>query len=118
VTVEGDSSKAMRHVYTFRDSKAYGTIKGTVTTKAPGFIVQLLDLEYNVIDSIRNERNYQFNAVAPGSYRLRILVLQDKEAAWCFGNINELKEPDPVVIYPADIAVIANWEIDGIDFSF
>lgn len=118
VTVEGDSSKAMRYAYTFSDPKAYGTIKGTVTTKAPGFIIQLLDLEHNVIDSIRNERNYQFNTVAPGSYKLRILVLKDKEAAWCFGNINERKEPDPIVFYPAAVAVIANWEIDGIDFVF
>jgi Bacterial Ig-like domain len=118
ITVEGDRSKAMRRVYTFRDPKAYGTIKGTVTTKAPGFIVQLLDLEHNVIDSIRNERNYQFNAVAPGSYRLRLLVLKNQEGEWCFGNIHERKEPDPVVLYPADVAVIANWEIDGIDFYF
>ncbi len=118
VTVEGDSSKAMRHAYTFRVPKAYGTIKGTVITKAPGFIVQLLDREHNVIDAIRNECNYQFNAVAPGSYRLRLLVLKNQEGEWCFGNIHERKEPDPVVLYPADVAVIANWEIDGIDFSF
>jgi len=89
-----------------------------VTTTAPGFIVQLLDMEHNVIDSLRNEQRYQFNEVAPGNYRLRLLVLQDKEGEWRFGNIHERKEPDPVVFYPADVAVIANWEIGGIDFYF
>jgi hypothetical protein len=118
VTVEGDSSKAMRYAYKFRNPQECGTIKGTVTTKAPGFIVQLLDMEYNVIDSIRNEHHYQFNEVAPGNYRLRLLVLQDEEGEWCFGNIHERKDPDPVVFYPADVAVIANWEIGGIDFVF
>ena len=118
VTVEGDSSKAMRYAYTFRNPKEYGKISGTVTTEAPGFIIQLLDLENNVIDSIRNERNYQFNEVVPGSYRLRLLILQDKEDEWCFGNIQEQKEPDPVICYPADVAVIANWEIEDIDFVF
>ena len=118
VTVEGDSNKATRHAYTFRHPKEYGTIQGTITTKAPGFIIQLLDLKNNVIDSIRNERNYQFNEVAPGSYKLRILVLQDKEGAWCFGNIHDWEEPDPVIFYPADVAVIANWEVEGIDFFF
>ncbi len=118
VTVEGDSSKAMRHTYTLRDPKAYGTIKGTVTTQAPGFIVQLLDRAHNVIDAVRNKHNYQFDAIAPGSYRLRLLVLKNKEGEWCFGNIHERKAPDPVVFYPADVAVIANWEIDGIDFAF
>ena len=118
VTVEGDSSKAMRYVYTFRHPKEFGTIKGTVTTEAPGFIVQLLDLENKIIDSVRNKHHYQFNAVAPGSYRLRLLVLQDKEGEWNVGNIYERREPDPVVFYPDDVAVIANWEIEGIDFSF
>ncbi len=118
VTIEGDSSKAMRYAYTFRNPKEYGTIKGTVTTEAPGFVVQLLDMEHNVIDSLKNEHHYQFNGVAPGSYRLRLLVLQDKEGEWCFGNIHERKEPDPVVLYPADVAVIANWEVGSIDFVF
>jgi Bacterial Ig-like domain len=118
VTAEGDSSKAMRYVYTLRDPKEYGTIQGTITTEAPGFIVQLLDLEHNVIDSLRNEYNYQFNGIAPGSYKLRLLILQEKEGEWCFGNIHEQKEPDPVVFYPANVAVIANWKVEGIDFSF
>lgn len=118
VTVNGDSNKATRHAYTFRNPKEYGTIQGTITTEAPGFIVQLLDLEHNVIDSIRNEPNYQFKEVAPGSYQLRLLMLQEREGEWSFGNINEMKEPDPVVFYPADVAVIANWEVEGIDFIF
>ena len=118
VTVERDSNEDMHHAYTFRNPEEYGTIKGTVTTEAPGFIVQLLDLEHNVIDTRRNAYNYQFNEVAPGSYKLRLLVLRDKGAEWCFGNIYEWREPDPVVFYPADVAVIAHWEIDGIDFAF
>lgn len=118
VTVEGDVSKEMRYVYTLRHPEEFGTIKGTVTTEAPGFVVQLLDLENNVIDSVRNRRHYQFDAVAPGSYRIRLLILQDKEGEWSFGNIYERREPDPVVFYPDAVAVIANWEIEGIDFSF
>jgi Bacterial Ig-like domain len=118
VTVEGDSSKAMRYTYTLRDPKEYGTIQGTITTEAPGFIVQLLDSAHNVIDSLRNERNYQFNGIAPGDYKLRLLILQEKDGEWCFGNIYERKEPDPVVLYPDDVAVIANWRVEGIDFYF
>lgn len=118
VTVEGGGSKAMRYIYTLENPREWGTIKGKVTTEAPGFIVQLLDMEYKVIDSIKNEHNYQFKEVAPGSYRLRLLVLQDKEGDWRFGNIHKRQEPDPVVVYPANVAVIANWEIEGIDFVF
>ena len=118
LTVEGDSSEAMRYAYTFRNPKAYGTIQGTVTTQAPGFMVQLLDPNYKVVDEIKNERHYQFKEVAPGNYRLRVLVLQEQDAEWCFGNIHERREPDPVVFYNDEVGVIANWEITGIDFSF
>ena len=118
VTVEGDSSKAMRYAYTLRNAKEYGKISGTVTTEAPGFIVQLLDTNYKVVAEIRNEHNYQFQEVAPGSYKLRVLVLKAQDAEWSFGNIHERQEPDPVVFYPADVAMIANWEVEGIDFGF
>ena len=118
IPIEGESNDAMRYVYTFKNPKAYGTIMGTVTTQAPGFIVQLLDTNYEVVDEIRNERNYQFKEVAPGNYKLRVLVLKAKDAAWDFGNILERRMPDPVVFYPAEIGVFANWEITDIDFSF
>ncbi len=118
VTVEGESSKAMRYNYSFKNPKEYGVIQGTVYTNAPGFIVQLLDLDYKVLDEIRNEPNYQFNEVAPGNYLLRLLILQNKDEEWCFGNIKQGREPDPVVLYPAVVAVIANWKIEDIDFSY
>ncbi|MEM9416842.1 MAG: Ig-like domain-containing domain [Bacteroidota bacterium] len=118
VTVEKDKNDALRYTYTFRDPKEYSTIKGTITTQAPGFIVQLLDTDYEVIDEIRNERHYQFKEVVPGNYKLRVLVLQKPEASWDFGNILEQREPDPVLLHPEEIEVPPNWEIPGINFSF
>ncbi|MEL6606790.1 MAG: Ig-like domain-containing protein [Bacteroidota bacterium] len=118
VTIEKDTNKAMRYVYTFQNPEAYGTIKGTVTTQAPGFIVQLLDTDYKVVDEIKNKRHYQFKEVVPGNYKLRVLALQKADAAWSFGNIKERIEPDPVLFHTEEVAVVANWEITGIDFSF
>lgn len=118
VTIEEDTNEAMRYAYTFQNPQAYGTIKGTVTTQAPGFIIQLLDTDYEVVDEIKNERHYQFAEVAPGNYKLRVLVLQKPEAKWSFGNIKKRIEPDPVLFHTEEVAVIANWEITNIDFSF
>ena len=118
LTIEKDTNEAMRYTYTFQDPQAYGTIKGTVTTQAPGFIVQLLDTDYNVVDEIKNERHYQFKEVVPGNYKLRVLALQKADAVWSFGNIKARIEPDPVLFHTEEVAVIANWEITGIDFSF
>ena len=89
-----------------------------MTTQAPGFIVQLLDASYQVVDEIRNERNYQFKALMPGNYKLRVLVLKTADGEWSFGNILEQRAPDPVIFHPEEINVVANWEITGINFSF
>jgi len=115
-TVEGDRSEAMRYRYTFEDPQEYATISGTVLTRAPGFVVQLLDLDYEVLDEIRNQYRYQFKNVLPGSYRLRLLTLQTPESDWSFGHIDERRPPDPVYLYPEEVGVIANWEITDIDF--
>lgn len=117
-TVEGDTNVAMQYAYRWLNPKGLGTIRGTITTEAPGFIIQLLDSEYNVVDEIRNERHYQFKRVSPGRYRLRVLILQAEDAEWRPGNIRELREPDRVVCYANEIGVIANWEVEGIDLTF
>ena len=118
ITVEEDRNEAMHCMYTLINPKEYGTIRGKIVTETPGFIIQLLDADYKVVKEIRNERNYQFKELIPGNYRLRVLVLKAKDAAWCFGNIYKLKEPDPVIFYPSEVGVIANWEVEGIDFVF
>ena len=107
----------MQYRYTWENTNTYATLSGTVITDAPGFIVQLLDANYQMVAEIRNEQHYQFKEILPGSYRLRLLVLQDKEGAWSCGNIYERKEPDPVLVYPKEVNIPPGWEITGIDFS-
>ncbi|MEM7055803.1 MAG: Ig-like domain-containing domain, partial [Bacteroidota bacterium] len=118
VAVDKELNKAVRYHYTLQNPQSCGTIKGRVTTQAAGFIIQLLNEQYEVVDEIRNEPYYQFQDVLPGNYRLRILVLQDGDAEWRFGNINQLEPPDPVIFYPHELSIVANWELDYIDFEF
>lgn len=118
ITVDKDSSEAIDHKYTFKNPRELGVIKGQVTTNAPGFIIQLLDKNYKVVDEIRNKKYYQFSEVHPGSYQVRVLVLKDKDAEWSLGNIKKLEEPGPVIFYPSEVTVRANWEIENIDFEF
>lgn len=118
ITVDKDSSEAINYQYAFKNPSELGVIRGQVTTEAPGFIIQLLDKNYQVVDEIRNQKSYQFSKILPGTYQVRVLVLKDKTAAWSFGNIKKLEEPDPVIYYPAAIPVKANWEIEHIDLAF
>ena len=117
VTVDGEKNAQILNNYGFKKAVEYGTIRGTVNIPVEAFVIQLLDLKYNVIDEIKNEKKYKFNKVAPGDYLVRMLVLKDEDSQWMPGNIFKNEEPDPVVFYPHLVSVVANWEIKDIDLD-
>jgi hypothetical protein len=118
VSVEKELNEAGVFKYLFKTSEECGSIKGNVITRAAGFIIQLLDREYQVIDEIRNQQYYEFKDVLPGNYWVRVLVTSTKEGKWNFGNINKWTPPDPVIVYPHELAIVAKWELEDIDFVF
>jgi hypothetical protein len=118
LSVEQEPNEAATYKYTLKNPQECGIIKGRIITQAPGFIIQLLNEQYEVVAEIRNKANYEFKEVLPGAYRLRVLALRDQDAAWCFGNIYKLEMPDPVIFYPHELPIVANWELDYIDVEF
>lgn len=67
--------KNISHTYPLRQKEATGTISGSIETTTPNFIIELLNQKDEPIDSIRNTKTYQFKMIPPGSYRMRLLVL-------------------------------------------
>lgn len=120
VSIEKDESQAQVYTYLTKDSEAYGMIQGTVSTQAPGFIVQLLDEDYEVIQEVRNRQHYQFDEIVPGNYRIRVLVLKNADGAWDHGNILTNKAPDAVIFYKATeaITVLPSWPMENVDLAF
>ena len=118
ISVDKELNAAASYQYNFKTPEKCGTIRGRVITKAPGFIIQLLNNKYEVVDEIRNKPYYRFQKILPGNYRIRVLVLQAPNATWRFGDINHLQAPDPVIFYPYELTIVANWEVDYIDLVF
>jgi len=117
VSVEKEVNEPTNHKYLIKNTQECGTIKGRISTRFPGFIIQLLDANYEVIEEIRNKADYVFKDVLPGNYLIRVLLLREKDGKWSFGNINQSIPPDPVIFYPHELAIVANWELDYIDFE-
>lgn len=115
VSVEKDVSESAEYQYTVKNKQDCGMIRGRINTEYPGFIVQLLDEKYQVVMEVRNEYNYEFKDLSPGSYWVRVLGLRKQDAEWSFGNINKLESPDKVAFYPHELLLVANWEFDYID---
>lgn len=111
-------NKEIKISYPIRNEEETGTIAGNIDTSISYFIIELLDGNDKVVDSIRNKKDYQFTMIPPGTYKMRILVLNEGEDSWSPGNIRKNIEPSPVIFYEKDITVVAKWDVTGIDFKF
>lgn len=118
VSIEKELNQPGTYPYVRKSSQECGSIKGSIRTKAAGFIVQLLDQAYEVVDEIHDQQYYDFTDVLPGNYWIRVLVTSTKGGKWRFGNIHQWIPPDPVIFYPDELAIVAHWELEDIDLEF
>lgn len=116
VSVEKASNKANTHKYRCKNIAEASSISGTVSAMyAPGFIIQLLDDTYAVLEERRNQTSYAFTDLVPGTYHIRILVTS-ASGKWSYGDINTFTPPYPVIFYDSPLQLIANWDFEDIDF--
>ncbi len=100
------------------EAQANGSVKGTVTTTAKSFILQLVDPQYNIVRELKNGRTFNFRDVGPGVYRFRILIDENNNGKWERGTADFNKEPEPVYIHPETVEIRANWELEDIKIQF
>lgn len=124
ISVELDSSQSVSRTYSFYDPANFGIIKGNIISDTNSFIIQLLNQQYEVIDTIKNNSNYIFDKVEPGSYYIRVLFDTNNNGQWDPGNLREKQKPEPVVFYydpEANTRVLnikANWEMTDINVEY
>lgn len=116
IGIEKDSSKSSSTKIEFKEAEEYGIIKGKVIGAEVPFVVELLDEEFNVLDSISNQEEYTFQYVEPGDYKLRLLKDENNNQKWDAGNPFTLKESEKYIFLNELITVKANWEV--IDKNF
>jgi hypothetical protein len=93
------------------DQDPSGQITGTIQTKYKSFDLQLLDEKYQVLEQLHNPRGtYRFDYLAPGKYRLRVLIDQDGDGRWRGADPNLRQAPEPVFLYPKLLEVRSGFE--------
>lgn len=93
------------------DQDPSGLIAGTIQTTRKAFDLQLLDEKFQVLAQLRTPRGtYRFDHLAPGKYRLRVLIDQDGDGRWRGGDPKLQVLPEPVYLYPKVLEVRAGWE--------
>jgi hypothetical protein len=129
VSIEKDTIGEVAAVYSIKQEKDFGTIKGRIlNTGDKEFWVQIVNLKDQVIAQKKNESNYSFNYLPPDSYKVRVLVDTNKDGIWSKGNALKRIPPEPVFFYikpnpeededPKVIRLRANWEVTDINIRF
>lgn len=117
ISIEGDSSR-LASVHHQRSTKLkYGTLKLKIETTFQSFNVQLLSSSGQVKYEQQNTKNPEF-IVLPSTYKVRILIDNDNDGVWSYGNLLKDKEPENVYLFPDEIPVRENWIVEDYIISF
>lgn len=107
--------------YTVLDPEQYATVKVHVRGRSADarYIVQLLDANNAVKQERRDVRtgDIQFNYVAPGDIRFRVIEDMNGNGRWDTGNVVERRQPERTEIFANErgeetFSTKANWEIE------
>jgi uncharacterized protein (DUF2141 family) len=89
------------------------SLSGSITTKEKNFELQLLDSKFQVVASLASPKGkYLFSDIAPGTYRLRVLIDADGDGRWRSGDPNLLLPPEPVYLDPKPQQIRAGFEVE------
>lgn len=118
IAFDHEKNKQVILKYPLRNQAETGTISGNIETAHAHFLIELLQATGEVVDTIRDTKVYSFTMVPPGSYSVRVRLLNEGEEEWFPGNIRKNIEPNPVLFYGQEIPLRAKWDVQGINFTF
>lgn len=116
VSIELDSSKHTEEQLKPLALEETGIIFVEIQTTEPNFIVELLDKNFNVVASQKNNRKPQFEDLSPSEYQIRLIIDKDNDGKWSPGNYLKKQEPEHIRFYRNEkanplINLKANWEV-------
>lgn len=92
------------------ESGATGSVSGNIVTTKLHYFVQLINEAGQMVKQARDGKACQFAALAPGKYRLRVLIDENGNGRWD-GPEPKFRTPaEPVFFHPDVLDVRANWE--------
>lgn len=123
ISIEQDSSSNINQSIKVINSKNVGLIKVQVSTEKENYVVQLLNKKKEVVQEVKNIKNYTFNNLNPGEYSIRVLIDSNNDGKWQMGNILTNISSEPVLFYKSSdgnqvLTLRANWELGPNLISF
>lgn len=120
IPVQGENLKLPRLTLNIAEAKGTGSVKGTVTSNYTSYFLQILNEKYEIVQTQpANKLNrFEFKNLEPGMYVIRILIDENNDGIWNGPDPDLVRLPEKVFIYPNQLDVRANWEMNDIKIEF
>lgn len=125
ISIDNDTvTKFLKDVIPLK-TEDLGVLVVKIQTKESSYVTQLLDKDFNIIRTSRNQKQTRWDDLPPGSYRIRLIIDKNNNGKWDPGNYLTRHEPEPITYYqnpkisPVNTTFLkANWEVDDLLITY
>jgi uncharacterized protein (DUF2141 family) len=123
ISVEHDSSKLINQSVKPIESPTTAVLFVNVQTRAPHFIIQLLNSQDKVVRTSVDEKKITFKFLNPESLKMRAIIDTNGNGIWDTAIYPQNREPERIIYYlnsekKYEIPLRANWEVGPLNFRF
>lgn len=112
ISIENDTTTSKSINFKKVPQLPKGVLKVKLNTSLTNFWFQLLDKNNKVSYQIANSTTFTFDSVQPGTYAIRILIDNNQDGEWSYGNLISNEEPEEVFIYEETTSIRENWVVE------
>jgi uncharacterized protein (DUF2141 family) len=125
--VSGYLKDTLKLKYTLKSMEKYGSVGGTVNGSTNNIIVQLLSKDGSMLKEVFNKRDFLFEYLKDGEYKIRVVEDKNQNKRWDQGDYRKRRSFDgytirtplePIHHYPDVIKLKSNWEILDVKINF
>lgn len=122
-SVDQDTSSAINQRYNIATSDNSAIISGLVSSQYP-VIIHLLSARGDAVLQHTTNKNFKFENLSAGRYRIRVIKDLNNNGKWDIGNLLLFEPPEPAKFYFDNfynseiIEVRSNWEINDANVNF
>lgn len=94
----------------------YASLTGALELKSNKYpvLIQLVDANEKVFEErvLQTDTAVVFNYLAPGLYRLKLIIDKNKNSQWDPGIYLSKIQPEEIFYYPEPIQIRSNWDVE------
>jgi uncharacterized protein (DUF2141 family) len=123
ISINNDSSRQVKRPIKILEGAELATVIIKIETKVTNYIVELTDTNGELIESIKNVKDYTFRYLEPLEYKLRIILDENNNGKWDVGNFYTGTEPEKIILYKSEdgkysFPLRSNWDYGPLLIKF